>query len=575
VHEEQRSGWFPIEEVVGPKSQGSEIAMLEAHDVAEAKNRGIPQFAATLRQRLGKDRMELWFGPQVGWQVAPERKLQILVSSTFLSECILRMFREDLRSVVSEVFGDGWGFELQVTPLAPQEGGTLGHSPENSAGNTAPSDRKPGRIAYDKDLVETSPLPSSICASVNAIPVTNAKVPVPMSDDNPAVVPVSAGPLRLVRSERTDSDILQESASEGSNQADREIDRLVAMRRQQERRWDEFIVGSHNQFAWTACQMVLERPGQISPLLIHGPHGVGKTHLAVGLSQRLKALHRYRRVLLLTGEQFTIEYTENAKSGGFASFRKKYRDVEVLVIDDVQFCMGKPGTLIELRNTVDMLLRESRQVIFVSDRGLHELDGLGQDLYARLSGGMNCPIEPMDPQTRKSLLSRLCAQHALSIDQDVLSWVAEQCGSDARVIHGIVLRLLAKHRMLGRSLSAEEATSAISDIVRANRPIVRLQDIEQAVCKAFGLEQQKLQTKSKCQSLSQPRMLAMFLARKHTRTALSEIGEYFGNRKHSTVISAQKKVDSWIDVKESLQVGNTQMLVQDILRSLEASLQVG
>jgi chromosomal replication initiator protein len=129
--------------------------------------------------------------------------------------------------------------------------------------------------------------------------------------------------------------------------------------------------------------------------------------------------------------------------------------------------------------------------------------------------------------------------------------------------------------MLGRSLSAEEATTAVSDIVRANRPIIRLQDIEQAVCKAFGLENQKLQTKSKCKTLSQPRMLAMFLARKHTRIAYSEIGEYFGNRTHSTVISAQKKVDSWIDEHELLQIGATQMSVKDILRSLEASLQVG
>lgn len=294
----------------------------------------------------------------------------------------------------------------------------------------------------------------------------------------------------------------------------------------------------------------------------------------MALSQRLKAQHRFKRVVFLTGEQFTIEYTENAKSGGFASFRKKYRDVEVLVIDDVQFCLGKTGTLIELRNTIDMLLRESRQVILVSDRGLHQLEALGHDLHTRLYGGMNCPIEPMDPQTRRILLARMCAQHSLSIDTQVLDWISQQCGADARVIQGIVLRLLAQHRMLGRSLTAEEASNSISDIVRANRPIIRLADIEQAVCKAFGLENQKLQTKSKCQSLSQPRMLAMFLARKHTRTALSEIGEYFGNRTHSTVISAQKKVDNWIDSKETLQVGNTHMQVQEILRSLEVALQV-
>lgn len=537
--------------------------MLEAHDVAEAQRRRVPQFIAALRQRLGKDRMELWFGSQVGWQVTGQCKLQILVSSEFVSECILRMFREDLRSVVSEVFGDGWGFELQIAPTAPPLEG-----PSEISGRKSTQDvRKPSPIAYHESPSKNSSEASLKPSPVNAVPRSETLLPVSIPEAQAPESPATVA-LKLVGKDSN-------SVSDHDVASDREFDRLVAMRREQERRWEEFIVGAHNQFAWTACQMVLERPGQISPLLIHGPHGVGKTHLAVALSQRLKAQHRFRRAIFLTGEQFTIEYTENAKSGGFASFRKKYRDVEVLVIDDVQFCLGKSGTLIELRNTIDMLLRESRQVILVSDRGLHELDGLGQDLHARLSGGMNCPIEPMDPQTRKALLARLCTQHALSLDQEVLAWIADQCGADARVIRGIVLRLVANQRMLGRPLSSEEATNAISDIVRANRPIIRLQDIEQAVCKAFGLENQKLQTKSKCQSLSQPRMLAMFLARKHTRTALSEIGEYFGNRTHSTVISAQKKVDSWIDEKETMQVGHTTMSVHEILRSLEASLQVG
>ena len=544
-----------------------EIAMLEAHDVAEAQNRKLPQFVAALRQRLGKERMELWFGPQVGWQIAAESKLQILVGSAFVSECMQRMFREELRSVVSEVFGDCWGFEFQIAATPPLPVDSSKAACGNSAGNSPVAVRKASRIAYHRGPSGTPPLPPEDPLPVNAIPASKPK-PVELDLDVSTSVDSSAsGPLRLVRSDATGGPVDQSST-------DREIDRLIAIRRQQERRWDEFIVGPHNHLAWTGCNMVLERPGQVGPMLIHGPHGVGKTHLAVALSQRLKSQHRFKRVVFLTGEQFTIEYTENAKSGGFASFRKKYRDVEVLVIDDVQFCLGKTGTLIELRNTIDMLVRESRQVILVSDRGLHQLDGLGHDLHTRLSGGMNCPIEPIDTQTRRALLARMCAQHSLSIDPEVLDWISEQCGADARVIQGIVLRLLAQHRMLGRALNAQEASSAISDIIRANRPIIRLGDIEQAVCKAFGIENQKLQTKSKCQTLSQPRMLAMFLARKHTRTALSEIGEYFGNRTHSTVISAQKKVDGWIDQRETLQVGNTQMLVQDILRSLEVALQV-
>jgi chromosomal replication initiator protein len=356
--------------------------------------------------------------------------------------------------------------------------------------------------------------------------------------------------------------------------ADMEMDRLQAIRRQNERRWEDLIVGEHNRFATTGAEMVLERPGQISPFLIHGPHGVGKTHLALALAQRLRQLYRYRRVLLLTGEQFTIEYTESAKGGGFASFRRKYRDVEALVIDDVQFCLGKAGTLVELRNTIDLLLRDKRQIILVSDRGLHELAGLGTDLYARLSGGMSCGIEPMDGGTRKQLLHRLCEVQNVSITEEAIEQLSRQCGGDARVLHGIVHRLAARQRIQGTELSTDDALRCTLDLVRASQPIVRLADIERVVCSVFGLGEEMLRAKTKCQSISQPRMLAMFLARKYTRSALSEIGEHFGNRQHSTVISAQKKVESWLTTDDSISIGHNRVAVREIIRSVEATLQV-
>jgi chromosomal replication initiator protein len=354
-----------------------------------------------------------------------------------------------------------------------------------------------------------------------------------------------------------------------------EMDRLLAVRKQNERRWDDFILGEHNRFAYTGAQMVLERPGSINPLFIHGPHGVGKSHLAQGLAQQLRHQYRMRRVLVLTGEQFTIEYTESARGGGFANFRRKYRDVETLVIDDIQFCLGKAGTLVELRNTIDMLIRDRRQVILVADRGLHEMSGLGSDLYARLSGGMSCSIEPMDIETRQQLLQKQCLKHFVSISDEALEVIAKQCGGDARVLHGIVHRLVAQQRIQGSTLNTDDAIRCTMDLVRASQPIVRLNDIERAVCDAFGLDDEMLRTKTKCQSVSQPRMLAMFLARKYTRTALSEIGEFFGNRQHSTVISAQKKVEQWLTSDDAIQVGRNRVTVREILRSLESNLQVG
>lgn len=586
--------------------------MRKAQDVAvvreretEAESRVVSCVSAALRQRLGNERMSLWFGPSVQWSVVEGQKVRLGVVSTFFADCIQRMFRNDLQVAVAESVGEGWGFEVVVGEAK---------SLAKSSGSTPP---EPQMIYDNKGVNSASAARTDSCSIPSTIPCAVTVVPLPktpmtqtsLEETSRVVSPIEGnaisgsvagdfigegnrkptaglgdaasveGPsLRLVRAE---SERSQTDSGQASRQAslldveDREIARLVSLRRTQERRWEDWIVGSHNRLATTGAEMVVEKPGRISPLLIHGPHGVGKSHLAIGLAHRLKSTYRYRRVVCLTGEQFTIEYTESARTGGFASFRKKYRDVEVLVIDDVQFLLGKTGTLIELRNTIDMLMRDQRQIILVADRGLHELAGMGTDLFARLSGGMACAIDPMDIATRRQLLGRLCQQQGALVGDEVLDWVSEHCGSDARVLQGIVHRLAAQQRIVGGALSPDDAVRAISDIVRANQPIVRLRDIEKVVCEAFGLQEDVLRAKSKCQSFSQPRMLAMFLARKYTRTALSEIGAYFGNRQHSTVISAQKKVETWLDANEVLQMGRSHVPVQEILRSLEVTLQVG
>jgi chromosomal replication initiator protein len=201
--------------------------------------------------------------------------------------------------------------------------------------------------------------------------------------------------------------------------------------------------------------------------------------------------------------------------------------------------------------------------------------GLGTDLYARLSGGMCCGIDPVDVLTREKLLQRICGRHEVQIADDVLHELATQCGGDARILQGIVHRLVAQQRLQNSPLTKDDAFRCTGDLVRASQPVVRLNDIERVVCEAFGLQDEMLRAKTKCQSVSQPRMLAMFLARKYTRTALSEIGEYFGKRQHSTVISAQRKVEEWLSSNDSIAFGRNKVQVRDILKNLESTLQVG
>jgi chromosomal replication initiator protein len=533
--------------------------MTAAQPIASNAQDTPHRVAALVRQKLGSHRMDLWFGADAKWTVL-DHNVVVEVSSPFVADCITRMFRADLQGAVEEVAGNSFGYRI----LVRSDQAALSREVETPCINSTlpPSKSSVPTIAAsrhdDPSLVTSRP---SLRLHRSEVEGSNGQTFAPKIVPVAPIVPVAS------RSASVSGKTTEEHDGSG-------VERLAQLRRENERRWEEFIPGDHNRLVYTAANMVLEKPGQISPLFIFGPHGCGKSHLAIGLAHRLKVVHRMRRVLVLTGEQFTIEFTESARGGGFASFRRKYRDVDVLVIDDLQFCLGKTATLAELRNTIDMLLRDKKQVILVADRSLNELAGLTSDLHARLAGGMACGMEPLDFETRTKLLVRLCDKQNVSLDDATARQLATQASGDARVLQGVVHRLVVQQRIQGQPLEQDQAIRATLDLIRASQPVVRLKDIERVVSDVFGLEDNLLKAKTKCQSVSQPRMLAMFLARKYTRAALSEIGEYFGKRQHSTVISAQKKVDSWLNEDEIIQCGRGKLTVKEILKTIESSLRV-
>jgi chromosomal replication initiator protein len=338
---------------------------------------------------------------------------------------------------------------------------------------------------------------------------------------------------------------------------------------------EDFLVGESNRLAFTAAQSVLRRPGHASPLFLHGPTGCGKSLLLEGIGTTARTLRNLRRVVSLSAEQFTSLFLEALQGSGLPNFRRKYRDVDLLLIDDVQFFCGKRATLVEVQYTVDALLRDGRQLVLAADRPPAELSGLGQELIALISGGLVCNVEPPDEALRRKIAHQLAARLAVEIPAEVLLFVAMQIVGDARQLAGALHRLQAVSEALERPVTLELAESALADIVRSTRRIVRLPDIESAVCEVFGIDSQGLQSPRKSKLLSQPRMLAMWLARKYTRAAFSEIGDYFGGRSHSTVISAQKKVHEWMADEAAIQIANGPCSVHDAIRRVEARLRTG
>lgn len=338
--------------------------------------------------------------------------------------------------------------------------------------------------------------------------------------------------------------------------------------------WNTVLSGDSNQLAWTAAKMVLSEPGRMTPVLLHGPTGTGKSMLLSAMVQRMRGELRMRRVVHMTSEQFTNDFTEGLQGGGLPMFRRKYRDVDALFLDDIQFLIGKRSTLAEVRHTIDNLLRAGKQVVLTADRSLTELTALGDELVGRLRGGLVTPLFPLDEKIRLSLLKQQTQAAGIAIDAEALVQLAHRVAGDGRLIRGLVNRLKAVFSLRGDKIEWDQCWTAVMDLVQATQPVVRLVDIERAVCNMFGLQADSLQSNSKMRSVSQPRMLAMFLARKYTPAAYKEIGDYFGQRRHSTVISAEKTVSSWL-TDNTLLEGTRNLSVREAIRYVEAQLQVG
>jgi chromosomal replication initiator protein len=338
---------------------------------------------------------------------------------------------------------------------------------------------------------------------------------------------------------------------------------------------ESFVVGDGNRLALTAAESVVKRPGAVTPLLLYGPTGCGKTHLLEGVWTGIRRRSHSRRVVLLSAEQFTTYFVEALRGSGLPSFRRKYRDAELLLIDDVQFLVGKRATIVELQHTIDAFVRAGRQLVLTADRPPAELAGLGPEITTRLSGGLVCGIEPLDQPTRLGVLRQLAARSARPIPDDTLLLLAERLNGDARTLSGAINRLTAASEALQQPITGALAQQALADIFRSTHRVVRMSDVEQVVCELFGVPPETLQSPGKSRVASQPRMLAMWLARKHTRAAFSEIGQHFGRRSHSTVISAEKKVNHWRASGAELQLAHGTCAVDDAIRRLELRLQCG
>ncbi len=340
------------------------------------------------------------------------------------------------------------------------------------------------------------------------------------------------------------------------------------------RRLSDFVVGACNRVAHASALNVVEEPGQgANPLVLHGPVGTGKTHLLEGIYAGLRKRHGDWTVRYVTAEAFTNQFLQAMHAGNLGAFRKRYRECDVLLVDDLHFLARKRVTQEEFLHTFDVLHADNKQVVVACDCHPRLADEFTPELTDRLLGGAVWGLTPPDADTRLALLRAKAARGEPSVPDPVLAHMAAQLRGNVRELEGALHSVRHFSRVAGRPVDLALAREALADLLRHAVRVVQLTDVDRAVCRVLRLEAGALQRKQRAWAVSHPRMLAMYLARKHTAAAHSDIGQHFGGRNHSTVVAAEKKVRQWLQADGELVLGERRLRVREVVELIERELQ--
>ena len=334
---------------------------------------------------------------------------------------------------------------------------------------------------------------------------------------------------------------------------------------------DTFVEGFSNQLARKIADVAILQPGAMNPIFIGGPTSVGKTHLLEGICERYGRYPNRKPALYMTAEQFTTSFIQSLH-GGSGSFRDRFRNISLLALDDLHFLEGKTTTQVELLSVVDMLRQRNVQLVFSANRPLAELTKLSGELTTRVQGGFVCQIGPPEREMLSQILRQMALERRIALSDEVCRFVVSRFTTHARQLSGALNRLYVAHLTTGAPIDVPFAQEALADLIASNVRAVKLEDVERVVQETFGLDNEELKSKSRSKRCADPRALAMWLARKHTRSALAEIGAYFGGRRHSAVLSAQKKVDRLLKTNGSIENGSAAFDVADAIERLERAL---
>lgn len=334
--------------------------------------------------------------------------------------------------------------------------------------------------------------------------------------------------------------------------------------------FENFVVGKCNKLASSAAKMIagvgnLPSIDGINPLFMYGGVGLGKTHLSQAIAWHIKENNKKTKVVYLSAEKFMYQFVQSLRNKDIMEFKERFRGIDVLIIDDLQFIAGKDGTQEELLYTLSSLIESNKQVVLACDKSPGDLNDIGEKLKSRISGGMIVDFKCPNYETRLEILKSKIKNVDINIKEDVLELMASRINSNIRDLEGALKKLVANHMFTGEEINLENTKSLLEDLFRTNHNSINIEKIQKTVAEFFSIKVSELNSNSRSRNFVRPRQLAMYLSRNLTSKNLPEIGREFGGKNHATVIHAIKKIGELTTVDQEL--NNQIKLIENKLKS--------
>ncbi|MEZ6131646.1 MAG: chromosomal replication initiator protein DnaA [Planctomycetaceae bacterium] len=466
---------------------------------------------------IGPQNFEHWLASRSRVDLTPSA-LRIFVPNPFIANWLLKRFRTQFNQAATALLGPSGTFELSVDESLQSKTRSTITGPTTTVGN--PNGATSAALAPS---VETSQRPSQVTAGLNGV-------------------------------------------------------EPLAVRPTNRRRFNSFttlVTGDCNDLAAMASRQVTEFPGQrFNPLYIHGPTGVGKTHLLEAIYTEIRRTQPHLNVMYLSSEAFTNYFMQALDAKTVPSFRQRFRNVDVLLVDNIEFLDNKRLTQEEFLHTIVQVIENGGQLVVSGDRHPRLLNKHRDELTTRFMSGLVCRVETPSEETRRRITAALALPMKGSFTQETLDYVARRCRRSVREIQGALNCLHGHFTLTGKRITVARAREILGDMERECQRLVRISDVEKVICDAFGLTATDLRSKSRRKAVSCPRALAMFIARKLTKSAYREIGMYFGGRDHSTVVAAEKRVQAWIVSDAAIELPNSchGRTISEVLLEIEERL---